>query len=380
LFLKELRDFFVFFWKTPLKEKSIVFYSEHEGYFPNFEGVIKNLTVNQNKTICYITSDFKDPIFFTSNAKIKPFYINKLLILFMQIVKCDVLVMTLTDLNQFHLKRSFNPVCYIYIFHSLVSTTMMYRLGAFDHYDIILCAGKHQKKEIKLHEKQKMLNNKKLVETGYYRLERIIDSYSNYLSQLNGLKNKKTTILIAPSWGNKNILETCGVELVNVLLASNYNVIVRPHPETVKRNQGLIKALENNFAKNPYFTLERSVFSDSSIIEADILICDCSGIAIEYAFGTNRPVIFIDVPLKIQNQNYKDLGMEPLEVSIREKIGIIMKPDQLTKIPETISILLKNKKNYKKQIEDLRNEYVFSIGDSSEIAAQEILNNIDRNI
>ena len=57
-----------------------------------------------------------------------------------------------------------------------------------------------------------------------------------------------------------------------------------------------------------------------------------------------------------------------------------MKPDQLTKIPETISILLKNKKNYKKQIEDLRNEYVFSIGDSSEKAAQEILNNIDRNI
>ena len=108
------------------------------------------------------------------------------------------------------------------------------------------------------------------------------------------------------------------------------------------------------------------------------MICDCSGIAIEYAFGTERPVIFLDVPLKIQNQKYKDLGIEPLEVDIREKIGILLNPDQLDKIPDVISKLLSKKNNFKKQINDLRNEYVYSIGKSSDIAATEILNVINQ--
>ena len=376
-FLRETRDFFNFFWKTPIEHKSIVFYSEHEGYYPNFEGVIQELTNKHNKRLCYVTSDLTDPIFESSNERIKPFYIKKLLIIFMQIVNCDVFIMTLTDLNQFHLKRSYLPVHYLYIFHSLVSTTMMYRLGAFDYYDTILCAGKHQKKEIKLYEKQHGLDNKKLVDTGYYRLERIMDSYADYLSHPNPPKNNKTTVLIAPSWGENNVLETCGLKLVNILLSSDCNVIVRPHPETVKRSKKLIEILSKNFFENPYFTLETSVFSDSSIIEADILICDCSGIAIEYAFGTERPVIFLDVPLKIQNQKYIDLGIKPIEVDIREKIGILLNPDQLNKMPDIISKLLKDKNDYKKQINNLRNEYVYSIGKSSDIAAREILSNIN---
>ncbi len=50
--------------------------------------------------------------------------------------------------------------------------------------------------------------------------------------------------------------------------------------------------------------------TDDSLLRADVLICDISGIALEYVFGTERPVLFLDVPLKIHNPRFKELEKE----------------------------------------------------------------------
>src|SRR3990167_2768666 len=60
---REFADIYRFFWKTPIGERSVVFYAEHEGYFAYFEGLIRELTELRGLTIAYITSDVKDPIF-----------------------------------------------------------------------------------------------------------------------------------------------------------------------------------------------------------------------------------------------------------------------------------------------------------------------------
>ena len=134
LFIKEIGEYYRFSWRTPRAEKEIIFYAEHEGYHPYLEGLIQKLTVEHNRALCYVTSDPYDPILQKPGSRIRTFYLNKLLPFFMAFVSCRVFVMTLTDLNQFHLKRSVNPVHYIYVFHALVSTHMAYRFGAFDHY------------------------------------------------------------------------------------------------------------------------------------------------------------------------------------------------------------------------------------------------------
>ena len=41
--------------------------------------------------------------------------------------------------------------------------------------------------------------------------------------------------------------------------------------------------------------METSVATNDSLIESDLLICDCSGVALEYALGTERPVLYVDV-------------------------------------------------------------------------------------
>lgn len=368
---KEIASFFRFFWGTPKSEKAIVFYAEHESYYSYFEGLIKNLVGKHKQTLCYFSSDPNDPIFKKLDSRIKTFYLNKLLPYFMTLVNCKVFVMTLTDLNQFHLKRSIKPVHYVYAFHSLVSTNMVYRLGAFDHYDTILCVGPHQVKEIRRYEKLNGLKPKKLVKAGYYRLERIYNAYKK-LSSTKSLSTNKKTVLIAPSWGVDNVIESCGERLVDILLEKGCNVIVRPHPETVKRSPKLIALLDSKFKNNPNFTLETSVATDTSLLYADVLICDWSGVALEYAFGTERPVLFLDVPVKIQNQRYKELNMQPIELSLRSKIGVVVSPKKLETIPHEVSKLIECRAYYKKRIAELRKKYVYAFGHSSDIGAQYI--------
>ena len=56
---------------------------------------------------------------------------------------------------------------------------------------------------------------------------------------------------------------------------------------------------------------------------ADLMISDWSGAALEYAFGIERPVLFLDVARKINNPRYVDLGIEPIEARMREQIGAV---------------------------------------------------------
>jgi hypothetical protein len=356
------------FKKLSVQDRSIVFYAEHSGYYPYFEGIIKKLTDECDRTLCYITSDRHDPILRNTNPRIKTFYLNKLLPFFMAFVDCKIFVMTLTDLNKFHLKRSINPVHYLYVFHALVSTHMVYRYGAFDHYDSILCAGPHHVEEIRQHEKLNNLPPKTLVEAGYYRLERIYQDYKEWVRQKPSQPDREI-ILIAPSWGVANVLESCGEELVGLLLREGYQVIVRPHPETVKHSPGLIAQLTTKFGKSPNFTLEKSIATHDSLLKADVLICDCSGVALEYALGTERPVLFLDVPVKIKNEKYRDLNIEPLELATRTKIGVIVKPEELATVPTVISQLVSTAPQYKNAIIKLREQYLFHFGKSAEIGA-----------
>lgn len=371
----ELKEWIRFFWGTSSPDKEIVFYSEHGGYMPSFEGLLHQLTTVHNQPLSYVTSQKDDPVLQMQNSLLRTFYFRKLLPFFMLFVRCKVLLMTLTDLNHFYLKRSIHNPHYVYVFHALVSTHMMYRYGAFDHYDSLLCVGPHHLEEIRKDEQIRNLPAKKLVEAGYYRLERIYRAYQERKaasSRQQAVSNKKT-ILIAPSWGKQHLLESCGEKLIELLLAAGYRVIVRPHPETVKRSPELLAALKKNFSSQQNFELEPSVATDDSLLQADLLISDCSGIMLEYALGTERPVLSIAVPPKIKNEKFNYLTIEPLELQLRKQFGKVISPEEIEKVPSLVSELIAQKESYGKKIRTLREKWVFNFGKSSEVGAGYVL-------
>ena len=96
------------------------------------------------------------------------------------------------------------------------------------------------------------------------------------------------------------------------------------------------------------------------------MISDWSGAALEYSFGLNKPVIFLDLPKKINNSKYDEIDVVPLEISVREYIGVIANVEDLT--PSLISALSYIKVDSSK--------YIFNIGRSDFIGVKYILDMI----
>jgi hypothetical protein len=67
--------------------------------------------------------------------------------------------------------------------------------------------------------------------------------------------------------------------------------------------------------------------------------------ALEYALGMEKPVLFIDVPRRIRNPDWQELGIEPIESAIRSKIGTIISPEHIQQVDEKIYGLLARKED-----------------------------------
>ena len=360
------------FEKLPDFERSIVFYAENRASMDYFGSLISELTEKMNIQICYVTSVKDDPILDSKNQRILAFYIGDGTVRtkFFLTLKARILVMDMPDLDQFHIKRSkIYPVHYVYLFHSMFSIHSYLRKGAIDNYDTIFCVGPHHVNEVRETEKIYELKPKNLVKYGFGRLDTLLQKKENF--QITN-SDTKDLIIIAPTYGDNNLLEKCGIKLIEILLKSNFRVILRPHLRTLKNSTKLIGSINEKFKKNPNFILEKGDIPFDSYHNSKCMISDWSGISLEYAFIFERPVIFIDVPKKVLNPNSSDISLEPIEISIRKKIGHVVSPNNLEEIPLIIKDLEKNAQIFNKQIKEILSMTVYNIGESAKIGAKYI--------
>ena len=361
--------------KLDLNERSIVFYSEDISSFAHFDQIIRELTEEMEYQICYVTSAEDDPILNTQNKKIKAFYIGDSIARtkFFLNLKAKILIMTMPDLETFNIKKSkVYPVHYVYLFHSMVSTHLVYRRSAFEHFDSIFCVGNYQLDEIRRTEKLYNLKPKNLIRYGYGHLDNLLEKYSTrILSPKNN--GNKLHVLLAPSWSNARLFEDIAEKVIDILLQEGYKVTFRPHLVTQKKSKKKINEIIEKFSDNESFLLEQNILNFDSFLFSDIMITDWSGAALEFAFAFEKPVLFIDIPKKINNPEYEKTQKVPIEVSIREKIGKIILPTELELIPNEIEILYKQTKELRDKITKIRNELIFNIGESEKYGAKEII-------
>ena len=103
--------------------------------------------------------------------------------------------MTLTDLDNHEIKRSKNCKNYVYLFHSLVSTHKGYTHRAFENYDVILCNGEYQKRELEISEKLFNFKKKNIFNTGYLYLENLFENKINSENNIDEKKNFSCTFV-----------------------------------------------------------------------------------------------------------------------------------------------------------------------------------------
>jgi CDP-Glycerol:Poly(glycerophosphate) glycerophosphotransferase len=359
------------FQKLPPRDRGIVFYSEAHQDWHHLQPLVDFLTERLARTVCHVTSEPTAPLPATPDAghtfRIRP---GPLCTWFFQTIKADVMVLTMLDLQNFHLKRSVHPVHYAYVFHSMGSTHMVDHPNSYDHYDSLLCVGPHHVAEIRRREAMQRLSPKHLVAHGYPRLERLV-------AQAGGAPAPRqpaaqTTALLAPTWGEQSILHVCGEPLIAALLGAGIRVILRPHYQTTRLAPRLVERLVARFESDPGFRHVSRMEESASLLDSDLLVCDWSAMAIEYALGLGKPVLFVDVPPRVRNPRYAELGIEPMEMRIRRELGTVLPLDRVAEAPRHAAELLRGAADFRKRTAALREEWVFNFGRSVEVGAREI--------
>ena len=359
--------------------KHLVFYSESSGFYKYYAGIIQYILEKTNLTIHYVTSDYHDKIFEHPdiNNRIRAYYIGeKKLITLMMKMDADVVVMTMPDLDVYHIKKSYvrKDIEYVYVPHGMDSLNMTMREHSMDAYSSVLCVGKSQKAEIVAIEEEYGLPHKTIIECGYPLLDDMLDSYREM--DKTTFSSDKKMILIAPSWQPDNIVDSCLESLLDILCRTNYQIVVRPHPQHVRHKIEQMEKLKEKYKNDENIEIQLD-FSDSTTVwRADLLITDWSGIAYEYFCCTKRPVLFINTPMKVMNPEYQRIDVVPSNIEIRNVVGKSVELNEIESIPEIMEDMLKNLDDYERIISDYLEENIYCIGNSAPVAGKYIVNTI----
>lgn len=359
--------------------KHIVVYSEKSGFYKYYKDLLNELIKRSNVTIHYVTNDYHDQIFdiAKNQPRIKPYYISlKKTPMLMMLVETDMFLMTTPDLDKYYLKRSFvkKDIEYVYVPHDTMSAHMGFNEGAFDAFDTILAVGPHFVREIRELEKVNNLKAKNLVEFGFPFLDELVEK----AREQSKIQNAKKEILIAPSWQEDNILDSVIDELIANLCCDEYHVTVRPHPEYAKRYKYQLNELVEKYkdVSEDKLSFELDFSVNKSIYSADLMITDWSGIAAEYCFATQRPAVFINTKIKACNNSWQNLGITPIEICLRNEIGVAVDKDQMGEMKTIVQGLFENREQYKDKIDNYFETFTFNHGTAASKGAQYILKSL----
>lgn len=356
------------------ENKQIVFFSEKNGFYKYFKDVIELILRKTDIIIHYISSDPDDAVFALESENFRTYYIDEKLMILMMRMDADVVVMTTPDLQNYYIKRSMvrDDIEYVYMDHAINSVNLTYHKGALDNYDTVFVPNELTIDEIRAAEKLYGTKEKTLVRYGYALIDNMISSYAS-----SDKKEKSVpSIVIAPSWQDGNIMDSAIDGILNSLLPLSYDVIVRPHPQYVRHFPDKLAELKARYSSFNNFTLQDDFSSNSTVFNADLLITDWSGTAYEYSFTTLKPCLFINTPMKIMNPDYEELGIEPFDLTIRDKIGISVELGELGSVGDSVERLLHDSSFSEQSIEKLRSEYLFNVGTAADAGAKYLINSL----
>jgi hypothetical protein len=337
--------------------KKIVFFSESKNYRNYLINLMKSFEDKEDISVIYLTSDIKDNV--KISDKINPVFIGSgfFRILIFMFIKCEMIIMTLTDLDIHEIKKSKKCKNYVYIFHALVSTHKCYTHTAFKNFDVILSNGEYQKKELRYCEKLFNFKEKKIFNTGYLYLEKLLDDLKNNFDSQDNNK-----ILFALSWNKSanNLFDNYAESFLKKLVELEYKVTLRTHPEATKRSKKTISRVKKNLQSYKNFEINTDILNLKPLNDSSLLITDDGGIALEYYIIYKKPVLYINYLEKIHNLYFDKIKINTIEKEFKNEIGTSMELDQLENLDYFIKKTKYDFKNKREKISELvdKNELI----------------------
>lgn len=263
------------------KKAKIIIYGEDKRYYNLFKPIVEELIKLKIHIIYYSMSE-DDAIFNIENEYLHSEFIgtgNKAYAK-LNFIEADICLMTTPNLDVFQLKKSKGVKSYVHITHSPGSIGV-YKMYSLDFFDCVFLNGEHQIADIRELEKLRNAKEKDLYVVG-----------SPYLDELhkNIINNRveEDSILIAPSWGPNGLLRKFGRKIIDCLQKLNYNIIIRPHPQSLITETDIIEELKDIYKDSVEW--DYNFDSSYSFVRSKVMISDFSGVIFDYSFLCEKPV------------------------------------------------------------------------------------------
>jgi hypothetical protein len=313
-----------------------IVYSEGKQYWNVFKPILDEFE-SRGINLLYLASQEDDPVFSHEYQFIKSETIGEGNRAFARLnfISAAVVLMTTPGLDVYQLKRSKNVKHYTHILHAPSDATM-YRMFGIDYFDSVLLTGEYQAKDIRALEKLRGLPEKQLITAGCTYL----DVYADKIRQIPKESEHPFTVLVSPSWGPSALLSKYGCKLLDPLAKTGWRIIVRPHPQSKKSESQILETLAEKYknAVNVLWDYERE--NIYSLVKADIMISDFSGIIFDYAFLFDKPVIYVKQRIDLRPYDADDLGEnagdELWQFRILREIGIELREEFFDSIADVI--------------------------------------------
>jgi hypothetical protein len=274
-------------------------------------------------------------------------------------IEATVLATTTPQLDVMTFRRSRRVGSYVMVQHALGESRFV-RPYAYDHFDVVLCCGPVLKHNIRRMEALRGSRTKELLETGLPHYEALI-APRDAAAQRTGGK----CVLIAPSWGPLSMFEAYGTDFIRPI-AERYRVIVRPHPQ-MRVSQPELYA---RILATPGVEVDTNRTPSDGMSRADILLSDISGIAHEFAFIYERPVVVIDRHLEPGGLEGELLGGES---EIKQRCADFIKPLPGERIGEVADELARVLAVHSpERLREVRDQLIYNFGCASEVAARQL--------
>lgn len=321
---------------TDTNYKQYVIYNEGLQYWNVFKPVCDEFEKRQIE-LTYYTSAQNDPCFEQNYKFVKPEFIGEGNMAFVKLnmLSAGVVLMTTPGLQVYQLKRSKKVKHYAHVLHAASDATM-YRLFGIDYFDSVLLSGDYQKNDIIILEKQRDIKSKELVTVGCPYL----DTLNDKIQSIQKEENHNFTVLVSPSWGKSSLLTKYGEKLLDPLVKTNWNIIIRPHPQSKKSEPEVLKNLEERYKDNKNISWDFERDNIYSMKKSDIMISDFSGIIYDYTFLCDKPVIYVNANLDLRPYDAYDIdgGKNIWQFKTLKEIGIELDDSNF----ENIESIIKN--------------------------------------
>jgi hypothetical protein len=345
-----------------IDDKSIVVFSEGKAYWGTFSPLINEL-IKQKIPFRYFTLDMYDPALkIDSNyMKSKRISLNSINMSEINNVKANCVISTTPNIGtpRYPVKKSPNNERLIHVFHH-VGDISIYKKNSLDFYDEVLLVGAFQEAAIRELEKLRGLKAKKLTSLGALYLDDLVKNKPIHLDSKK--ENKKPTILVGSSWGAKGCLQSYGTKFINQLADSGFNIIIRPHPQSVKTESDFLIECQKS-TLHPNIIWDSATSPSKSMHQSDILISDTSSLRFDYAFLYEKPIITLD----IDKNSLSEFEQDDLNGTWYEdaalQIGSVVNKESISQICAVVSSTLDADMNA--EIQNFKENTVDNFGHSA---------------